>query len=66
MDWNDLIAKIGKPVWDASNGRWRVLSVYTESINNGRQVRFTDTHDTEFFEPKRFFATEKAPAALER
>lgn len=45
MEWNELVTRIGKPIWDAGRGRWRVLKGYSESMGAGKRVVFTDEHE---------------------
>ena len=57
MNWQEMILKIGKPIWDTRDGSWRILKAYSES-KEGKRVTFTDKHEGEKFDTGVFFNEE--------
>lgn len=42
LEWINIIELFGKPIWDNTHKKWRVLDGYKEEFEFGKFISFTD------------------------
>ena len=58
LTWLQIQERIGKPVWDNYDKKWRVIYMYREIKGNAKVVEFTDSSACYTYKEDRFYDEE--------
>lgn len=59
LEWINIIELLGKPIWDNTHKKWRVLDSYKEEFGSGKFISFTDFNQYLQFEEYELYREEQ-------